>query len=221
MIRVISFDLYNCLVDLRLDEQIWDLAIPSIYARERQVPFDEAYAHVSREYAMHGKDDPAFRDVEFWFHHLKLQSDWRSVFDEVKDRAPSFVFDDVLRILSLLKKRYLLVIFTAEKKEYAMKKLEISRLQSYFTDVVSTQEFGDRSKTAQGFVWLVKKLKCDPAEIIHVGDDRRFDYGVPRQVGIRSFLIDRAGFEQGPDVIRSLGDIETELVLSQSAQVRL
>ncbi|MBI5398040.1 HAD family hydrolase [Candidatus Woesearchaeota archaeon] len=212
MIRFVSFDLYNCLVDLRLDEKIWDLAIPSFYARERNVPFDKAYERVSREYALHGKDDPAFRDVEYWFRHLKLKSDWRSVFDEVNDNAITFVFDDVRRTLPSLQKRYSLVVFTAEKKEYAVKKLEITKLRPYFTEVFSTHEFGDRAKSAQGFMWLSKKLKCDPSEVVHVGDDRRFDYALPREVGMRSFLVDRTGFEQGPDVVRSIVDVETELM---------
>ncbi|MBI4738108.1 HAD family hydrolase [Candidatus Woesearchaeota archaeon] len=169
MIRVVSFDLYNCLVDLRLDEKIW----------------------------------------------VKLKSDWTSVFDEVKDNAITYVFDDVRRVLPALKRKYALAVFTAENKEYATHKLQIVHLSSHVSRVISTQEFGDKSKTAESFVWLMKQLNVEPSEMIHVGDDRRFDYALPRQVGIRSFLLDRTGFEQGPDVVRSLVDVETELALQR------
>jgi putative hydrolase of the HAD superfamily len=211
MIKAVSFDIYNTIIDLRLDEQIWDLAIPSIYAREHNIPFDEAYSIVTREYALFGISDIKNRDIEFYFKHLKLKTRWTKVFDEIQDLARTFVFDDALKFVKDSQGKYKFVIITAEKSEYAKQKLIVTHLFEYFSDIISTHDYGELKKTQTVYHKTLLKLGVSKDELVHVGDNKEFDYAIPRQMGIRSFLLDRTGYEQGPDVVRNITEVKRAL----------
>jgi putative hydrolase of the HAD superfamily len=214
-IKVVSFDIYNTLIDIRLDEQIWDIAIPSIYAREHNIPFDEAYALVIHEYQLFGISDIKNRDIEFYFKHLKLKAPWTKAFDEVKDLARTLVFDDALNFLRKYQGRYNFVIITSEKTEFAKKKLETAGLSEYFSEIISTHDFREQKKNTAVFERAAKKLGVTCEEMVHIGDHREYDYAIPRQMGIRAFFVDRTGYEQGPDVVRSIAEAKRAIIASE------
>ncbi|MFH1511690.1 MAG: hypothetical protein ABIF10_08425 [Candidatus Woesearchaeota archaeon] len=50
-------------------------------------------------------------------------------------------------------------------------------------------------------------LKITPSEMVHVGDSMKYDYEIPTKLGIKAFIIDRQGKEEGEQVIRSLYEL--------------
>ena len=55
-------------------------------------------------------------------------------------------------------------------------------------------------------------MNVSPAEIIHVGDHREFDFEAPQRIGIRSYFLDRTKKETGPQVIHSLEELLTGII---------
>lgn len=51
-------------------------------------------------------------------------------------------------------------------------------------------------------------LNVRPYEMLHVGDDREFDFESPKKIGIKSFYLDREKTENGEYIIRKLSDLE-------------
>ncbi|MFH1087296.1 MAG: HAD family hydrolase, partial [Chloroflexota bacterium] len=41
------------------------------------------------------------------------------------------------------------------------------------------------------YLHVCRQLGASPEEVLHVGDNRQFDYLFPRQVGIQAFHLDR------------------------------
>ena len=58
---------------------------------------------------------------------------------------------------------------------------------------------------------ICKILKVHSHEIIHIGDNKEFDYLSPQKVGIKSYYLNREKTEQGNHVLYSLSDIETRI----------
>ena len=47
--------------------------------------------------------------------------------------------------------------------------------------------------------------------MVHLGDDRYFDYVVPSKLGIKAFYLDRTGEDSGDLVIHSLKELRGRL----------
>jgi putative hydrolase of the HAD superfamily len=47
--------------------------------------------------------------------------------------------------------------------------------------------------------------------MIHVGDHWEFDYLAPREAGIESYFLDRAGIRNGPEVVRDLRQFASKI----------
>ena len=56
-------------------------------------------------------------------------------------------------------------------------------------------------------------MGVDPKNIIHVGDNWRFDYIVPSQIGIKAVYLDRKNITYGEYVVHSL--IELEKIINE------
>ena len=210
MIKAISFDLDGTLADERFDKLVWHQEIPALYAKEYGLNFQDAYKHVSTEYSrMEGKTD-RWLDIAFWFEHLKLKTDWRTLVHGMKDELK--VFDDVIPCLKQLKQHYRLVVISLADRKFITLKMEADWLERYFDNIFSaSSDFNKLVKDKSLYRSVLKRLGLSAEELVHVGDNIQFDYAVPNSLGITSFIIDRHGAHAGPHVIRSLHELEGKL----------
>ncbi len=209
-IKVISFDLDGTLVDKNFDEAIWYKEVPKAYAAKHRISFDMARERVVREYEKESNKDHNWVDIEYWFNYFGI-TDWKKVIEDLRHMVK--VYDEAIPVLKELRKKYKLVIITQADCKFIEVKMEVENLKDYFDDVFSTtSDFKELKKTEEIFNEIVKRLGVGKDEIIHLGDSRRFDYETPTRAGIRSFLLDRTGTEQGEHVINSLREIEGKLL---------
>jgi phosphoglycolate phosphatase-like HAD superfamily hydrolase len=116
-------------------------------------------------------------------------------------------------VLEGLKQRdFRLIIITNASKEFLEIELSNTKIGGYFENVFSaTSDFGLVKKTINLYRRICSILKIFPHEMIHVGDDRCFDFDVPRKLGILAFHLDRTSTHQGEHVIHNLEDFNKKV----------
>ena len=119
----------------------------------------------------------------------------------------------MLRVLEELTQRgFRLIIITNASTEFLKFQLAKTDIGDYFEVVFSaTSDFGLVKKTVDLYRRVCSILKIFPHEMIHVGDDRNFDFDVPRKLGILAFHLDRTGAHKGECVIHNLKDLTKKL----------
>lgn len=210
-IKVISFDMDGCLSDNSFDELVWRTEIPTIYAKEKTIPFTQAFEEVTKEYKrLWGKVD-GWRDPEFWFKHFGFKTSWSSMVEHLKPKITQY--GDVLPILKELKKRYRLIIISHADRKFLDLKLESNHLGDYFDRTYSTpNDFHEYKKNKEIFLKVCKDLSIDPKEMIHIGDSPEYDFKVPTSAGIKSFVIDRIGTEKKDNVVRDMYEFRDKIL---------
>lgn len=209
-IKVLSFDMDGCLTDNAVDEFIWRREIPRIYSQTYRKSFDEAFERVTREYRkLWGKVD-GWRDPVFWIRHLKLNS----TFDELWDNVRHLVsyYGDAVPVLAELSKEYTLIVISHADRKLLEPKLGINNLRKFFFRTFSTtSDFGMMKKAPEVYKKVCRSLGIAPSQIVHVGDEYEFDYQAPLSVGIKSFLIDRTGNRKEDYVVRDLFEFRAKI----------
>ncbi|MEW5761166.1 MAG: hypothetical protein AB1779_10430, partial [Candidatus Thermoplasmatota archaeon] len=78
----------------------------------------------------------------------------------------------------------------------------------YFKEVFSsTSDFKLVKKNKKFYLKLLEKLNIAPKELLHIGDHYKFDYIIPKKLGINALYLDRAKERKGKFVIHGLDEI--------------
>ena len=94
-------------------------------------------------------------------------------------------------------------------REFLEVELKESRLDKFFTRVFSsTSDFNQVRKSVSYYRKVCDILKVKPNQMLHIGDNRKFDFEIPLKTGIKALLIDRDGKTSGKKVIHSLKELE-------------
>ena len=210
-IKVISFDLDGTLIDYRFVNSVWFEGIPQLYSVEKRVSFDDAKRAVKREYDKVGKERLEWYDLHYWIGRFGLNVAAQELLRCFEHRIGTY--PEVPRMLEVLKQRGLrLVIVTNARREFVELELEKARMENYFERVFSsTSDFGMVKKTVNLYQRICSILEISPQEMIHIGDDRNFDFDVPRRLGILAFYLDRTGEHKGELVIHGLEELNKKL----------
>ena len=207
MIKIVSFDLDDTLSDSNFDELIWRTEIPKLYAKDRNIPFKQAYEEVTKEYKnLSGKIAGDWRDAEFWLKHFNLKATWEDLLKLVKHEIKHF--PETKRVLNYLKdKKTKLIIITSAEKKFLKAKLESENIEEYFSKTFSgPSDFNKDKKDKEVYEKILEELGIKPEEMLHIGDHKERDVEIPRTVGINAILIDREGKE--PNSIKDLTEIK-------------
>jgi len=193
MIKVISFDLDDTLSDSKFDELIWRTEIPKAYAKEKGMTFEQAYKEVTTEYKnLWGKAAGNWRDASFWLTHFGLKTTWEDLLSAVHHEIKHF--DDVVPVLDELSKKFKLIIVSNAERKFIDAKLKLNHIGKFFSKVYSApSDFNLKKKEAQVFRKVCEDFNIKPEELIHIGDDEKYDVEVPKSVGIKAFLLCRKG----------------------------
>lgn len=111
------------------------------------------------------------------------------------------LFFDTKAVLEKLRKRgfRLAILANWEKTLHDIcKKLDIDH---YFKLILASADIGIEKPNPEFFKFALSRLKMDPEETMHIGDDYKLDVIGARGAKIKPVLIDRHGFYTGKDVV--------------------
>lgn len=212
-IRVLSFDMEGTLVDPYFSHLVWEVDIPRLYAEQRGLGLEEAREHVFRGYREVGEERVEWYDIGYWFRRLGLGGDWRGLLES--RRGVCRLYPEVRRVLERLRERYTLIVTSNTIREFL--EVQLLDLKPLFTRVFSApSDFGEVKKSPEVYMRVCRELDVEPEAVAHVGDHPRFDYEVPRMVGIRAYHLDREYKSSGEHVVHNLEDFEKRIKMLES-----
>ncbi|MBT4540359.1 HAD family hydrolase [Candidatus Woesearchaeota archaeon] len=194
-IKLISFDLDGTLVDKNsFDVLFWNEEVPKLYAKKHNICIEEAKKIVTEHYhsEIHKgllKTTNWYRP-KHWFNFFDLKEDHVAI---LKDLQPKIkIYNEVVEVLKKLHKKHKLIIITHSTKEMIKLKVEVEGIKDYFQEIISTpDDFEVVKKDDKIYDIVLKKYNLKPDELLHVGDNKEFDYNVPRKKGVNALFLDR------------------------------
>jgi len=114
-----------------------------------------------------------------------------AAFDAFFDARHDLTFyPDVERALQRLAVRYPLMALSNGNADIAR-----TRLGEWFAGAISAREFGIGKPDRRIFHEACRRLGCEPAQVLHVGDDLALDALAARDAGLHAFWLRREGCE--------------------------
>ncbi len=210
-IKVISFDLDGTLFDTMFVDTVWLEEIPRLYSVKKRVSVDDATKIVKKEYDRVGKDRVEWYDINYWIRRFDLKVNAKELLRSFEHKIRPY--PEVPKVLDRLRQRgFRLIVVTNAGREFAELELEKANIKKCFNRVFSsTSDFGVVKKNVKLYQTVCNILGVSPQEMIHVGDDRKFDFDVPRRLGILAYHLDRTSKHEGEFVIHSLEELNTKL----------
>ena len=207
-LEVVSFDMEGTLITPRFSELIWEYDIPRLYAEQHGLTLEEARRRVFEEYMEIGDERPEWYDIEYWFRRLRLPGDWRELLELRREAIE--VYPEVRGVLERLSKRYRLIVTSNTIREFL--EVQLEGLEGYFTYIFSApSDFGEVKKTEDFYRRICGILEVQPSSMAHVGDHWKFDYLVPRSLGVEAYYLDRAGERRGEHIVHDLEEFEERI----------
>jgi len=204
---VISFDLDGTLVDYTFVNAVWFEAIPTLYAESRQISFEEALRAVRSEYDKIGDEQIEWYDLQYWLARFHLDYEPTRILGQVRRRVR--VYEEVPEVLQRIATEHILVINSNCPREFMEIELQEGGIRGYFRHTFSsTSDFQQIKKTRTYYERICKIISVKPSSLVHVGDNWKFDYLVPSEVGIKAVYLDRSSLKVGDDIIYNLTQLE-------------
>ena len=203
MIKVISFDFDGTITKTTFADLFWLEGLPKLYSEKYNVDLEEAKNFLFREYDKIGKERLEWYNPDYWFNRFNINYSWKKLLEDYSYAIE--IYPDVIPTLERLKNSYDLIIISNARREFIeiqMEKLDIKR---YFKRVFSTvSDFNMVKKEGEVYRKVCEQVGIDKSELIHVGDDYKFDFLAPRSIGIKAIYLDRKSGKNGDFVISSL-----------------
>ena len=210
-LKVVSFDLDGTLVDYSFVNAIWFKGVPMLLSRARGISFDEALKLVNEEYDKVGPSRLEWYDLGYWLAKFSLREEPNRLLHRFKDRLT--LYPDTLPALNKLHRAgFTLIIITTATRDFIDITLTYTNLASLITRVFSTtSDFGKAGKDEEVYLSVLAELNLQPSDLYHIGDNRVFDFEVPRMVGVKAYLLDRSGRERGEFIVGSLEEFASKI----------
>ena len=203
-ITVVSFDVDGTLIPMEFNNLVWKEELPSLFAKKKGISVEDARAFIISEYERIGEEDLRWYKMRHWIDHFNLDTTLEAIL--AKYESSIEVFPDVIPALERLKHRYTLIITTAMTREFLdVKTREIKRFFQYDFSVISDFK---QLKTPESYRSICRELNILPSELLHIGDQLKFDYLAPKEAGARAILLDREKERAGDSIIHSLRELE-------------
>lgn len=203
---MLSFDLDGTLIRKGFDDIFWNERIPELFARKSKTSLEDARKFILEQYDRIGPDDPRWYIPEYWFAKFGLEVDIREILRTVK--YAEGVYDDVSLIRDF-SYDHTIIISTNNPRIILEHKLNVlKQVRGSITHAFSSvSDFNNIVKGKEFYAGVCGRIGIEPVEMLHVGDDPKFDLAIPRSIGIKAFLIDRERNARGDHVIYSLAEI--------------
>lgn len=210
-IRMVSFDLDGTITETSFVDSVWLEGIPRSYALKRDISFEDAKKYVRREYDKVGREKVEWYDLRHWIMKFDLDISPAEILNQYRSKIR--VFPEVPRILKETRNRgFRLIVITNARREFADLELERTSISHFFERVFSsTSDFGLVKKSISLYEKVCGICGITPEEMVHVGDDRFFDFEVPEDLGIHAYFLDRRGQRKEKSVIHNLLELNEKL----------
>jgi putative hydrolase of the HAD superfamily len=110
------------------------------------------------------------------------------------------LFDGAANVLSYLQQKYTLHIISNGFKETTLIKMRVSNLNSYFTNVIISEDVGVNKPNPTIFQYALAKAKAKKEESIMIGDSLEADIRGAQNFGIRAIYFNPLNIPQPSDV---------------------
>ncbi len=205
-IKVVSFDLDGTLTDSSFANSVWLEAIPKLYATKNKISINLAKREVFNNYNKIGNEKLEWYNITFWLERFNLDIAPKELIYSCKNKI--CLFDDVITTLNKLKSRKRLIIISNARREFADLEIKQTKIGSYFEKIFSaTSDFNSTKNIPEVYINICKICKISPSEMLHIGDDYKFDFEVPSKLGINSLFLDRKAIEKRKFVVKRLDEI--------------
>ncbi|MGQ9595987.1 MAG: HAD family hydrolase [Thermoproteota archaeon] len=210
-IKVVSLDVTGTLIDGRSIKHFWDLLIPKVYADENHVPFEEAFSYVKQKYGMISQDDVRWYLLEYWSKVLNIKKGSKELLEELRSKITFFY--EVESAIIKLSSHYDLIISSNLPKEFL--DIVLNDLRKHIVrSFSSVSDYHLPHKTAEFYAKVCSEMNVRPYQVLHVGDNRIYDYVIPKAIGMDSLLIKRYGNPNHEYEIKSLDQIVDRIRVS-------
>lgn len=203
MIRVVSFDFDGTITKTTFADLFWLEGLPRLYAERYDVDLEDAKEFLFKEYDKIGKERLEWYDPDYWFNRFKIDYSWKRLMEDYSHAIE--IYPDAVPTLEKLKGNYDFIVISNAKKEFIEIQMEKLDIKGYFIRVFSTvSDFSMVKKESDVYKRVCRIIGIDRNEILHVGDDYKFDFLVPRSVGIKAVYLDRKSGKTDEFIINSL-----------------
>ena len=187
-VEIVSFDVEGTLVTTDFSYAIWFEAIPECYAERYSVDFKQAKKLVEDEYQKVGDQRLEWYNINYWFDKLDLGNP-EPVMKRCEDKV--HYYPEVGNVLASLNGRYKLIVASGSPREFLLHLLR--DIEPHFTKVFSSISDYEQLKTPEFYLEICHVMKIRPEQLVHIGDNRQFDFIAPSVIGINAFHLDRKG----------------------------
>jgi putative hydrolase of the HAD superfamily len=210
MFKFISFDLDRTLVKNTYPDKVWLEGLPEIYSIDKNLDFEAAKKLIFGKYDEIGNSRVEWYDLDYWIKKFNLKINKRDLLE--KYRFEIEVYPDAEQVLEFFQKRFNLIIISNAKREFIDIELDQTGFSKYFKRIFSSTSDYNKVKNEKSFyLKICDVLKISPSEIIHIGDNKNFDYDIPRSIGIKAFLLDRNNIGNEKYVVHDLFDFKEKV----------
>jgi HAD superfamily hydrolase (TIGR01549 family) len=207
-VKVVSFDAEGTLVTPDFSYAVWFEAIPQRYAEKNGINLELAREAVEEEYRKVGDQRLEWYDVRYWFDKLGLGTP-----APVMQKCQSEVryYPEVKEVLASLSERYKLVVASGSTRDFLHHLLD-DTMQPYFSEIYSSISDYQRLKTSEFYLKMCQAMRVKPNQVVHIGDNRQFDFDAPSQIGIQAFYLDRKQQTNYRNSVSSLLQLKAYLI---------
>ena len=210
-IKIVSFDLDGTITDTCFVDSVWLEGIPRLYALEKNLPLEGAKRLVKQEYDKIGRERLEWYDPSYWIEKFGLHISPKELLNSFESKIR--IFPEVPEVLEEIRARELKqIIVSNARREFVDLEIDKTNIAQYFERIFSaTSDFGQIKKSVDIFQEVCKICHITPEEMIHVGDDRLFDFEIPRKLGVPAFYLDRTGQCKEKSAIHNLRELNEKL----------
>jgi len=210
--ELVSFDMDGTITDLSFVDSVWLEGIPRLLAEKQAISLEDAKKYAKKEYDKVGRERLEWYDLRHWAKKFGLDISPDQVLGSYQHKIKTF--PEVPEVLTAFREKgYRLIVVSNARREFLDLELQKTGIGHYFERVFSsTSDFRLTKKTVDIYRRVCGICGVSPNTMVHVGDDRSFDFEIPRKLGIKAFYLDRACATSGEFVIGNLKELGQKFV---------
>ncbi|MFP3953845.1 MAG: HAD family hydrolase [Candidatus Acetothermia bacterium] len=188
--EIISFDADGTVVNNDFVNEFWFKKLPELYANKEGIGTGEAREILTSHYDRIGDEDLRWYQPRYWFDRFDLPGTAEEVITQIKENHDLRLYDDAVEVIEGLSGEYRLIVVSNSPREFL--DFSLKRVSDRFERIFScVSDFGEVKKHRGVYEKVADLLSAQPGMFLHVGDHWKFDYQVPREIGMKTAFIDR------------------------------
>ncbi len=200
-IKVIVFDLYNTLVEIRNNNKFFlQLYKESLNGFNIDISLYLELVMTKNERELLEVLPDEFSELFRKYEHI-LNDELNSI----------FVYNEVLNSLQGLQKKYRLFLISNLAFPYKKPVYNLG-LNSYFEAMIFSCDFGHIKPDEKIFLEIEKRTKVQPEEVLIIGDSLKSDIKGAKKMGWESIQIGRKANSNNLNVIKDLKELKKYLI---------